>query len=101
METPEGRRRTTKGGDIVRFEPQDLRLVNADPTIRVSFEQVGCIRFCEKLQGYNMQVEKEFSLRFNGIEAKWETCNFRFLKTPSLLQQRSLLVERNGSKVCN
>jgi ATP-dependent RNA circularization protein (DNA/RNA ligase family) len=54
MATPEGKRRTTKGGDIVRFEPQDLRLVNADPTIRISFEQVGCIIFCEKLHGYNM-----------------------------------------------
>jgi hypothetical protein len=51
--------------------------VNADPTIRVSFEQVGCIRFCEKLQGYNMQVEKEFSLSFNGIEAKVGNMQFQ------------------------
>jgi hypothetical protein len=36
----------------------------------ISFEQVGCIRFCEKLQVYNMQVAKEFSLSFNGIEVK-------------------------------
>jgi hypothetical protein len=77
METPEGRRRTTKGGDIVRFEPQDLRLVNANPTIRVSFEQVGCIRFCEKIQGYNMQVAKEFALSFNGIEANVENMKFQ------------------------
>ena len=45
-------------------------LVNANPIIRVSFEKVVCIRFCEKLQGYNMQVEKDFSLRFNGIGDK-------------------------------
>jgi len=70
METPEGRRMTTNGGDIVRFDPQDLRLVNANPTIMVSFEQMVCIRFCEKLQGYNIQVAKEFALCFNGIEAK-------------------------------
>jgi ATP-dependent RNA circularization protein (DNA/RNA ligase family) len=67
---PEGWRRTTNGDDIVRFKPQYLRLVNVDPTIRVSFEQVGCIIFCEKLQGYNMQVAKEFALRFNGIKDK-------------------------------
>jgi hypothetical protein len=57
METPQGRRKK-KGGDIVRFEPQDLRLVNADPTIRFYFEQVGCIGFCEKIQGYSMYMEK-------------------------------------------
>jgi hypothetical protein len=77
METLEGRRRNTKGGDIVRFEPQGLRLVNADPTIRASFEQVGCIRFCEKIQGYNMKVEKEFPLSFNGIGAKVGNIQFQ------------------------
>jgi hypothetical protein len=70
MATPQGRRRNKKGGDIVRFEPQYLRLVNADPTIRVSFEQVGCIMFCEKIQGYNMQVTKDFAFIFNGIGDK-------------------------------
>jgi len=44
--------------------------VNVDPPIRASFEQLGCIRFCEKILGYNMQVEKEFSLGFNGIGHK-------------------------------
>jgi hypothetical protein len=77
METLEGRRRNKKGGDIVIFEPQGLRLVNVDPTIRASFEQVGCIRFCEKLQGYNMQVEKEFSLSFNGIGDKVGNIQFQ------------------------
>jgi hypothetical protein len=44
--------------------------VNANPVIRVSFEQVSCIGFSEKLRGYNMQVEKEFALSFDGIRAK-------------------------------
>jgi hypothetical protein len=70
MENPQGRRTTTKGVDIVRFDPQDLRLVNVDQTIRISFEQVGSIRFGENIQGYNMQVEKDFSLSFNGVDAK-------------------------------
>jgi hypothetical protein len=38
METLEDRMKTTKGGDIVIFEPQDMKLVNADPIVRVSFE---------------------------------------------------------------
>jgi hypothetical protein len=49
MKTPKHRRKNVKGGDFVRFEPQGLNLVNVDPTIRASFEQVGCIRFCEKI----------------------------------------------------
>jgi hypothetical protein len=44
--------------------------VNFDPTFRVSFEQAGCMRFCEKIQGYNVQVTKEFSLGFNGVQSR-------------------------------
>jgi hypothetical protein len=44
--------------------------VNFDPTFRVSFEQAGCMRFCEKIQGYNVQVTKEFSLNFNGVQSR-------------------------------
>jgi hypothetical protein len=28
----------------------------------------GCIRFCEKIQGYNQQLTKEFSLNYNGVQ---------------------------------
>jgi hypothetical protein len=48
-----------------------------NPAIMVSFEQVGCIRFCEKIQGYILQVAKQFSLRFNGIEAKVGNMQFQ------------------------
>jgi hypothetical protein len=70
MTTPERRRKNVKGGDIVRFEPQGLNLVNTDPTIRESFEQVGCIRFCVKIQGYNIQVAREFAENFDGAKDK-------------------------------
>jgi hypothetical protein len=70
MSTPEKKKKYNKGGNIVRFEPQGLQLINSDPTIRASFEQARCVRFCEKLQGYNMQVTKEFSLNFNGVDTK-------------------------------
>jgi hypothetical protein len=52
----------------MRYEPHSLNLVNSDPAFRMSFEQVGCIRFCEKIQGYNMQLTKEFSMNFNGVQ---------------------------------
>jgi hypothetical protein len=56
-----------KGGNVLRYEPQDLTLVNSDLTYTMYFEQVGCIRFCEKIQGYNMQLTKKFSMNFNGV----------------------------------
>jgi len=77
MVTPKGRKKTTNGGDNVIFEPQALKFVNVDPVVRVAFEQVGCIIFCEKLQGYNMQVTKEFELSFDGIGAKVENIQFQ------------------------
>jgi len=54
MTTPDKKKK--KWGDIVRFEPQGLTLINSNPTIRVAFEHTGCIRFCEKIQGYNSQL---------------------------------------------
>jgi hypothetical protein len=53
MMTPERIRKNVRSGEILRFEPQGLNLVNEEPKIRASFEQVGCIRFFEKLHGYN------------------------------------------------
>jgi hypothetical protein len=56
-----------KGGNVLRYEPQEMTLVNSDPAYRVSFEQAGCMRFCERIQGYNVQLTKEFTLNFNGV----------------------------------
>jgi hypothetical protein len=53
---------------VLRYEPQILSLVNSNPAFRVFFEQEGCMRFCEKIQGYNMQLTKEFALNFNGFQ---------------------------------
>jgi hypothetical protein len=69
MATSQSKRKNARSGKVVRFEPQDLKLINADLTIRVSFEQDGCICFCEKIQGYNVQLTKQFSLNFTGVSA--------------------------------
>lgn len=60
----------TKGGEIVRFEPQDPSLINSDLATRETFEEVGCVRFFEKMQGYNVELTKEFALNFDGDEVK-------------------------------
>lgn len=74
MSTPEDKKH--KGGAIVRFEPQDVTVINADPAFRVAFEQVGCMRFCEKIQGYHLQLTKEFAKSFDGLQAKVGTLTF-------------------------
>jgi hypothetical protein len=47
-----------KGGDIVRDEPHDLQLINSDPFFRESFQRVGCLDFCEKMQRGHPEVAK-------------------------------------------
>lgn len=63
-------RKKHRGGEIVRFEPQYLALIKLDPTIRVAFEKTGCIRFCENLQGYSVQLTKGNFLKFISVYVK-------------------------------
>ena len=53
----EKKNKYNKGGDIVRFEPQRMHLLNYDHVFRDSFQKVGCLTFYDKLQGYNMEVD--------------------------------------------
>jgi hypothetical protein len=46
MTTPD--RKKHKGGDIVRFEPQDLTLINSDPTIRVALNKLVALDFVRR-----------------------------------------------------
>jgi hypothetical protein len=85
---------------VLRCEPQSLKLVNFDPAFRVSFEQVGCMRFCEKIQGYNVQVTKEFSLNFNGVRQGLLTLLSKYQRRQWLLQLRFQSRGRSGLKVC-
>jgi hypothetical protein len=54
-------------GRVVRPEPQDLVLINEDSNVRAYFEQVGCMHYCEKIQGYNVKLAEQFALKFNGF----------------------------------
>jgi len=53
----------------VRFEPQDLELINEDHAIRAYFEQVVCMCLCERIQGYNVKLAKQFALNLTGVSA--------------------------------
>jgi hypothetical protein len=69
MATSQDIRNKARIGRAVRTEPQDLTLINKDPNVRESFEQVIFMCYCEKIQGYNVKLAKKFTLRFNGLRA--------------------------------
>jgi hypothetical protein len=65
-----------KGGDIVRTEPYDMHILDSEPLIRESFQRVGCINFCQKMQRGNPEVAREFAIIFNGTKTKLGALEF-------------------------
>jgi hypothetical protein len=63
-------RKHYKGGVVVRYEPTYMKLLEEDPTFVQSFANMGCLRFCQKLQGFHAQITKDFTLNFTGIGTK-------------------------------
>lgn len=54
-------------------------MVNVDPTIQVTFEQIGCILFCEDIQtyGYHFQLASLFSLSLKVDQVKIGDLEFK------------------------
>jgi hypothetical protein len=73
-------RKKARSGRVVRFEPRDLELINEDPTIMAYFEQVVCMCFCERIQGYNMKLVEQFALNFIGVNATIARITFQVTK---------------------
>ena len=59
-----------RGGHCLRHEPEDVKAIIEDPAVMEAFRRVGCLQFCENLQGGHTQISKEFSLNFNGTTTK-------------------------------
>ena len=55
-----------KGGPTLRKKLGDISYLEAHPEVCQFFKDVGCYRFCEKIQGSHQQVAEAFSLYFNG-----------------------------------
>jgi hypothetical protein len=70
MDHDKHKKKMNKGGEIVRFEPQGLQLIDLNLVIRESFVKDGCIIFCENLQGGHMEVKKQFSLNYDGNKTR-------------------------------
>jgi hypothetical protein len=51
MEKNKEKKKVHKGGNIVRFEPQGLQLLDSNLVFRESFQEIGCLTFCEKATG--------------------------------------------------
>ena len=55
-----------KGGPALRKELGDISYLEAHPEVCKLFQEVGCCKFCEKIQGSHQQVAEAFSLSFDG-----------------------------------
>jgi hypothetical protein len=49
-----------RSGSVVRFEPTDTTLIEQNPNHVDSFKRMGCWRFCHKLEGYHLEVSRDF-----------------------------------------
>jgi hypothetical protein len=45
-----------RSGRTMRPKPPELALMNEYPNVREYFKQVGCMHYCEKIQGYNVKL---------------------------------------------
>jgi hypothetical protein len=64
------RKKIHKGGEIVRTEPYDMKLINSEPFFKESFQRVDYLNFCQKMQRGHPEVAKQFALNFIGTKTK-------------------------------
>ena len=55
-----------RSGLALRQELGDISYLEAHPEVYKIFQEVGCYKFCEKIQSFHQQVAEGFSLSFNG-----------------------------------
>jgi hypothetical protein len=65
MTTSQNIRKGVRSGRNVGPNSQILAFINEDLEVRESFEQVGWMAFCRKIQGFNMKLARQFALRFD------------------------------------
>ena len=47
-----------------------MNLLNEDPNALEIFRRTGFLQFCQILQGFHLQVSKEFAISLNGTASK-------------------------------
>jgi hypothetical protein len=69
METPQ-KKKSHKGGNLVRTEPIDMHLFEAEPMAREVFKRVGYLSFYQNMQRGHPEVIRKFALHFDGLKTK-------------------------------
>jgi len=64
------RGRHVSGGDIVRDGPYDMQLINSEPFFKESFQSMGFLIFCEKMQRGHPKVAKKCVLNLSQTKTK-------------------------------
>ena len=59
-----------KGAKLVRTEPVDMHLFEAEPMAREVFQRVGYLTFCQNMQRGHPEVTRQFSLHFDVLKTK-------------------------------
>ena len=58
-----------RSGSTLRKELGDISYLEAHLEVCILFLEVGCYKFCEKIQSFHQQVAEYFSLSFDGSKA--------------------------------
>ena len=77
MEKNKQKRKIYKGGDIVRFEPQGLQLLDSNPIFIEYFKIVILLTFYENMKGGHMEVAKQFCMNFDGFKTRVGSLEFQ------------------------
>ena len=63
-------KKVQRGGHYLRYEPNNVNAIVEYQTVMDAFSKAGCLIFCEKMQGCDTQVSKEFALHFSLTNTK-------------------------------
>jgi len=62
---PEDAMPRKRSGPMYRFEPSDMSLIEQNPDYIDSFKRMGRWRYYQKLEGYHLEMSKDFIKNLN------------------------------------
>jgi hypothetical protein len=65
---------------VVRTEPSNMHLFDADPMVMEFFQRVGCLSFFKNMQRGHPEVARQFALHFYGLKTKVGDLDFEVSK---------------------
>ena len=76
----------------------DMHLFDIEPMAREIFKRVGCLSSYQNMQRGHQEVEKQFSLNFDGKKNRVGDLKFEVIEPPSQPQQGSPFQVKIGSR---